>query len=165
MVAQVAAPDIALRAHQELFAYWSSRRAPGRLPGRADIRPQDLKRHLPSVSLIDVRHGDAEADAARYRVRLAGTGLYGVFGREITGLTLEQVYGVSADYWRGELDKVVESGRPGVGVHVMDWRREGRISVTWLRLPLASDGRRVDMILGYDLVVGLREQPSGIRAA
>lgn len=160
MVAQVAAPDIALRAHQELFAYWSSRRAPGRLPGRADIRPQDLKRHLPSVSLIDVVESEA-----RYRVRLAGTGLYGVFGREITGLTLEQVYGPSAEYWRSELDKVVESGRPGVGVHAMDWRREGRISVTWLRLPLASDGRRVDMILGYDLVVGLRQQATGIRAA
>lgn len=160
MVAQVAAPDAALRAHQELFAYWSSRRTAGRLPGRADIRPHDLKRHLPSVSLVDVSEDDP-----RFRVRLAGTALYGVFGREITGLSLEQAYGPSADYWRKELEKVAESGRPAVGVHAMAWRREGRLSMTWLRLPLASDGRRVDMILGYDIVIGLAQTPSGIRAA
>lgn len=160
MVAPVAAPDVALRAHQELFAYWASRRAPGRLPGRADIRPQDLKRHLPSVTLIDVRE-----TGPRYRVRLAGTGLYGVFGREITGLSLEQAYGPAADYWRTELDRVVAEGRPAVGAQDMDWRQEGRLSVTWLRLPLASDGRRVDMILGYDVVIGLRQIATGIRAA
>lgn len=160
MVAPVAAPDVALRAHQELFAYWQSRRAPGRLPGRSDIRPQDLKRHLPSVSLIDVRE-----DAPRYRVRLAGTGLYGMFGREITGLSLEQAYGPAADYWRRELDQVTAAGRPAVGVQDMSWRNGGRLSITWLRLPLASDGRRVDMVLGYDLVIGLRPALTGIRAA
>jgi len=29
----------AARAHQEVFAYWSSLRRGGALPGRADIRP------------------------------------------------------------------------------------------------------------------------------
>lgn len=161
MVAQIAAPASAVRAHEELFAYWASLRRPGRLPGRADIRPDAFKRHLPTVSLTDV----AEGDPPSFRVRLAGTGLYGVFGREITGLGLEQVYGPSADYWRTELEKVTRTGRPAVGVHAMDWRQDGRLSIMWLRLPLASDGTRVDMILGYDALVGLRDAPSGIRAA
>jgi len=34
-----------------------------------------------------------------------------------------------------------------------------------LRLPLASDGRRVDMILGFDAVVGMSQAATGIRAA
>ena len=40
------------------------------------------------------------------------------------------------------------------------------MTVLWLRLPLASNGRDVDMILGYDAPVGLSgDQFSGIRAA
>jgi hypothetical protein len=162
MVAQPAAPVTALRAHQELFTYWTSRKVPGRLPSRADIHPTDFKRHLPTVSLIDVRH-----EPRSFRVRLAGTGLYGVYGREITGLELEQVYEpAAARYWRDELEKVVDSARPGAGVHSLAWRGADWLSLVWLRLPLSSDGRRVDMILGYDAVVGARDDlPSGIRAA
>jgi hypothetical protein len=38
--------------------------------------------------------------------------------------------------------------------------------VLWLRLPLASDGTTVDMLLGYDALVGdLKLSASGIRAA
>ena len=154
----------AVRAHEELFAYWASRREGGRLPGRRQIHPADFKRHLPTVSLIDVRHRPARD----YRLRLAGTGLYGVYGREITGLRLEDVYDqTSADYWRGQLDGVVEERRPAVGFPSLSWRGAAHLSLLWLRLPLAGDGRNVDMILGYDVLVGAppEERPTGIRAA
>ncbi len=154
----------AVRAHEELFAYWASRREGGRLPGRRSIHPSDFKRHLPTVSLIDVRHEPARD----YRLRLAGTGLYGVYGREITGLRLEDVYDeVSADYWRGQLDSVVEERRPAVGFHSLSWRGASHLSLLWLRLPLAGDGCNVDMILGYDVLVGApsEDRPTGIRAA
>ena len=41
------------------------------------------------------------------------------------------------------------------------------MSLLWLRLPLAGNGRDVDMILGYDVLVGgaMDERPTGIRAA
>jgi hypothetical protein len=161
MVAQLGASATAARAHEELFAYWASLRKAGRLPGRADIRPEDLKRLLPTVSLIDVLPG------GDYRLRLAGTGLYSVYGREITGRRLEDVYNSqAAEYWRRELDQVVKDGRPGVGVHSLSWRGVSHMSILWLRLPLASNGKDVDMILGYDAVVGApSESGSGIRAA
>jgi hypothetical protein len=153
MIAQTAAPASALRAHQDVFAYWASRRRRTGLPGRRDIEPGGLKRHLPTVSLIEVaprRPG--------FRIRLAGTGLYPVFGREITGLSLDQVYPrEEADYWREQLDGVVRHGRPAAGQHSLSWRGIGRLSVLWLRLPLATDGETVDMILGYDAVISLRE--------
>lgn len=163
MVAQLGASATAARAHEELFAYWASLRQGGRLPGRADIRPEDFKRLLPTVTLIDVVGGDHRD----YRVRLAGTGLYSVYGREITGRALGDVYGSrAADYWRQELDRVVDGRRPGVGCHSLAWRGAGHVSLLWLRLPLASDGRNVDMILGYDAVVGQQnDTTSGIRAA
>src|ERR1700742_1467810 len=110
---QTSGSAVAVRAHEEMFAYWASRREGARLPGRRSIHPAHFKRHLPTISLIDVRH-----DPRDYSLRLAGTGLYDVYGRETTGRTLAEVYTVqAADYWRTELDKIVEEGRPGVGVH------------------------------------------------
>lgn len=158
----IGTPIGAVRAHEEMFAYWASRRQGGRLPGRDAINPGHFKRHLPTISLIDVIGEDRE-----YRLRLAGTGLYGVYGREITGQCLDDVYaGPAADYWRTELDKVVESRRPGVGVHNLGWRGVSHLSILWLRLPLARNGVDVDMILGYDVVVGQQSEfASGIRAA
>jgi hypothetical protein len=163
MMAQMGGPATAVRAHEEIFTYWASRRHEGRLPARASIHPADFKRHLPTISLIDVRNGPRD-----YRLRLAGTGLYAVYGREITGRTLAEVYNSSAaDYWRAELDKVVEEKRPGVGVHNFAWRGASHVSILWLRLPMSSNGIDVDMILGYDALIGAQGEAgfSGIRAA
>ncbi len=163
MLAHYGGSASAVRAHEELFAYWASRRDGGRLPGRRNIDPTDFKRHLPTISLIDVQQ-----DPLDYRLRLAGTGLYGVYGREITGLTLEDVYEPEAvTYWRENLDKVVRDGRPAVGFHSMAWRGASHLSLLWLRLPLAGNGRDVDMIMGYDVLVGVapEDRPTGIRAA
>jgi hypothetical protein len=167
MQIQFAGSASAVRAHEEILGYWRSRRDRGRLPGRAQIDPEHIKRHLPTISLIDVRATDGVA-LRDYRLRLAGTGLYGVYGGEITGKRLSEVYAADAAiYWRTELDKVVESRSPGVGLHSLEWRGVPHLSILWLRLPLAGDGDRVDMILGYDVVVGAQSdwRRSGIRAA
>ena len=64
------------------------------------------------------------------------------------------------------MNKVCDSGRPGVGFHSLAWRGAAHMSILWLRLPLATNGAEVDMILGYDaLVGGQMERLSGIRAA
>ncbi len=163
MLTQMGAQVAGARAHEELFAYWAARRESGKLPCRANIHPAHFKQHLPTISLIDVT-----ANPKSYRLRLAGTGLYGVYGREITGRTLEEIYSAgAADYWRGELDKVVEERRPAVGVHNLAWRGAPHVSILWLRLPLASNGSDVDMILGYDALIGQQAEGmmSGIRAA
>ncbi|WP_340643772.1 PAS domain-containing protein [Phenylobacterium sp.] len=164
MAAQIGSSAAAARAHEELYAYWAGLRSGPRLPGRGDIKPEDFKRLLPTVSLIDVRR-----DPVDFRLRLAGTGLYSVYGREITGRGLDDVYNsAAADYWRVELGKIVEERRPAVGVHSLSWRGASHMSILWLRLPLATNGVDVDMILGYDAVVGIQGQTgssSGIRAA
>jgi hypothetical protein len=163
MQVQIAGPVSAVRGHEEMLSYWRSRRDSGRLPRRAQIDPCDFKRHLPTVSLINV--GETPGD---YRLRLAGTGLYSVYGGEITGKRIADVYAPeSAAYWREELDKIVATRQPGVGVHSLAWRGAPHLSIVWLRMPLVNDGDRVNMILGYDVVVGGAPDRSrtGIRAA
>lgn len=167
MLAPAEPPTAALRAHHELLAYWTSRKSQGRLPRRADIDPGDLKRLLPTLSLIDVRRPGFKGRALDYRLRLAGTGLYRVYGGEITGKALDEVYPPEiCAQWRTELDHVVADRKPAVGVHSFAWRGAAHLSTMWLRLPLSSDGWQVDMILGYDAPIGgSHEFRSGIRAA
>jgi len=98
-------------------------------------------------------------------MRLAGTALYGVYGREITGRSLSEIYGAAADYWRSELAQVVRERRPSVGAHNLAWRGASHLSLLWLRLPLSSNGRDVDMIMGFDVVLGMGQVASGIKAA
>lgn len=161
MTVQMGAPSVAMRAHEELFAYWAGLRRDGGLPRRADIDPAGIKRLLPQICLIDV----AAAPRA-YRLRLAGTGLYSVFGCEITGKSLADIYNTAAnEYWRAELDKIVDTARPGVGCHSLAWRGAGHMTILWMRLPLAANRRDVDMILGYDAVVGISGEGVGATQA
>src|ERR1700679_1424068 len=162
MSTQLAAPTTALRAHEELFAYWAGLRQRGALPRRCDLDPGRIKRLLPTVSLTQVVREPRD-----YRLRLAGTGLYGVYGGEITGKRLTDVYNsAAADYWRAALGQVGGERRPRGGHHSMAWRGASHTTLLWLRLPLATNGRDVDVILGYDAVMSPRgEALSGIRAA
>ncbi len=163
MVSELGATAKVEGAQEALYAYWAGLRRDGRLPSRADVRPADIKSFLPMLSLTEV------GSDGRFRVRLAGTGLYGVYGAEITGRNLAEIYaGPAADYWRRELDGIVKDRRPAIGVHSQGWRGAPHLSVLWMRLPLATNGADVDMILGYDAVLGgdrAMKLVSGIRAA
>jgi len=162
MAAQTGAPAAAIRAHEELYAYWSSLKGGASLPIRRRLDPSVIKRLLPMISLIDVIPGEP----MDYRIRLAGTGLYNVYGGEITGRQLGEVYNTAAgDYWRSELRRVVMDARPRVGIHNLGWRGAAHLSLVWIRLPLSRGGSDVDTILGYDTVIGLKAIASGIRAA
>ena len=61
-------------------------------------------------------------------------------------------------YWQAELAKIVEAGKPAVGLHDLAWRGQPLLSLLWLRLPLSSNGKDVDMIIGYDAVVSMAVQ-------
>ncbi len=162
MAAHIGQPAAAIRAHEEVFSYWSSLRGEAPVPARGRLDPRDMTRHLPTVSLTEVLPGAA----IDYRIRLAGTALYNVYGREITGRRLDEVYNsAAADYWRDELGRIVRDRRPGVGVHSLAWRGASHLSLVWMRLPLSTAGGDVDMILGYDAIIGARPAPTGIRAA
>jgi hypothetical protein len=138
---------------QALLDYWQSIHPEGGgLPGRRHLDPIDIPELLPNIWMIDVRR----APALRFRFRLVGTEIVKFTGRDMTGFWLDQVY---PDYEQTEAFRnhkaVAESGQPG-------YRKSGVISnptrhhieAERLYLPLADDGKTVDILLIMTLYKG-----------
>jgi len=151
-----AAPQI-----KALYTYWQSIHPEGgpegkALPGRRHFDPIDIPDLLPNIWLIDVVR-DAQHDGApRFRFRLVGTQIVKFTGRDATGLWLDEVYPAyeTTEAYRAHR-AVCESGEP-------HYRKSGVISnpgrkyveAERLYLPLAEDGRTVDIILVMTLYSG-----------
>ncbi|HZB91088.1 MAG TPA: PAS domain-containing protein [Stellaceae bacterium] len=136
---------------RRLYDYWRAiRPAGGLLPGRRHFDPIDVPELLPGIWLLDVHR-----EPFRLRYRLAGTGIVAAIGHEVTGLWLDEAHpGIMENRTFVERYRhVVERGLPD--------RRKGKPRL-WvhrdfdqienLLLPLAQDGRRVDMICAYSLL-------------
>lgn len=132
-----------------LFQYWLERRRDGRLPGRDDIDPLDFPHLLGRIYLIEVVH---DGPRVRFRFRLWGTKISGLFRHEHTGHWLEDIAapGTLPDLERTLLT-CVEERRPHF------WRREipggvvDFVATRRMLLPLAADGETVDMLFGLIL--------------
>lgn len=135
-----AAPKI-----KALYAYWQSiHPAGGGLPGRQHVDPVDIPDLLPNLWMVDVSR-----NPLRFRFRLIGTEIVKFAGRDVTGQWLDEVI---EGYQGSEASRfhrqVVESGRPA-------YRRGGllfnpsnaQLEAERLYLPLAQDGRTVDILL------------------
>lgn len=127
-------------------AYWRSKLKPdGRLPGRADIDPLEMRAFLSHVFLIDV------LDAETYRVRLLGSVLSELYGGSFAGRALEDAVAdkEALESFRKLYRHVSRNRAPVFNTGHVFWLRDR----TWLefegaQLPLAADGRNVDMIFG-----------------
>ncbi|MDF1793122.1 MAG: PAS domain-containing protein [Thalassobaculaceae bacterium] len=129
---------------RQLLAYWESRRGNRAMPARRDLDPLDIPGLLRHLILLDVTH-----DPLRFRVRLYGTEVVDLRGRDLTGRYL----------YEGEMTAIGEQTRPW-NVAVVESRRphhvtgpytdisDGRIGTFHrLGLPLSEDGKRVDMLM------------------
>jgi len=133
---------------RELLSYWESKSPSGRLPGRQHIDPTELPpRHLSQLLLLDVVEGLAGLPR-RFRFRVAGTAFTNMIGRDVTGRFYDEV----AERDRlapilAALDLVVEQRAPVFLIGGLVVAAPGFVRVKRLGLPLAQDGRTVDMIL------------------
>ena len=134
----------------ELLRYWESRRQGDRLPARGDIDPLDLTPLLPHLLLLDVERTD---DSLRFRFRVAGTAFTTLMGRDVTGLRVDElgppdrvmpVHDALAD--------IVRTGRPCFLAGRPTPHSDRFARVKRLGVPLATDGRAIDMILAVWLV-------------
>jgi len=141
-------PDDALEdrlAHpsvKALHVYWRGKAGPGRLPGRGDLDPLDMKPALGNMVMIDVHRAPL-----RFRYRLHGASLVLRDGFDMTGKWLEEHpepelrARIQSSWSRAaEQRKIVHGFRDCFA----DLRRR-RYEV--LILPLADDGRTVDKLL------------------
>lgn len=133
---------------RELYDYWLSCAGARPMPARSDLDPFRVPKLLPSMGLIDVGHGLAGAS-----FRLAGTRLHDIYGEELTGKSIDQIFsGRAADYWQRVHKSVIESAVPRHGVVRGPVEGRDHVVLFWLRLPLSEGGGRVDRILIFDMV-------------
>ncbi|GHD47291.1 hypothetical protein GCM10017083_17500 [Thalassobaculum fulvum] len=140
-----------------LFGYWRDRHRDGRLPARSGIDPIDFPHLLGRIYLVEVVRRDGRL---RFRFRLWGSRIRGIFGHDHTGCWLEDIAapGTLADIEHALRSCTVER-RPHF------WRRPMMIesneyaATRRLVLPLASDGETVDMLIG--LIIEERLEPLG----
>ena len=134
-----------------IVGYWRSLRpASGLLPGRQHFDPASIPSLLPCIRLYDVFR-----DPWRFRYRLVGTELARQFGRDLTGT------------WFGDdmpdpratksyRDLVFVASGQGLSYHrgfpVFSSAHKDHLTAERILLPLARDGREVDMILGLSVL-------------
>jgi hypothetical protein len=125
-----------------LFLYWDGKRRGRRWPARGDLDPLDFPYVLGWVALVDV-----DREPLRFRYRLMGVLLVERFGFDMTGRSLEEF---PQPQFRRFLEEVwsdtVQRAAPTHQFH--DMLVDGhRRDFETLRLPLASDGETIDMLI------------------
>ncbi|MFV3074585.1 PAS domain-containing protein [Niveispirillum fermenti] len=129
------------RRLRELVDYWAGKRGPaGDAPRRHDLDPAEMRPLLPWLMLLDVLEDD-------YRYRLVGTGLDGLFGRPLTGLTLRAAWPARlGDHWRHWMDHASRTATPVATSATLHGPR-GPLRLDAVFLPLCNRPGRVDMLL------------------
>lgn len=149
--------QIVLPSQRAIYDYWRSLCREGRLPSRSDIDPADICAHLPMVSLTSVCR---KTPKPRFQCRLVGTGFWDLYEDEITGRYVDELpLGDRKAYWQRVLGQVAKSGRPTAGVTRPGTPYGGHLAQFWIRMPLSSTGRDVDMIFGFDQLIKLSDLP------
>jgi hypothetical protein len=132
-----------------LLDYWERIHPRVGLPGRQHFDPAAVVQLLPNLVLVEVQRAPL-----RFRYRLVGSRIDTVNSKSLSGQWLDEAYAdhPQASALIGEYARVIATGQPA-------WHRgEPKVVpapscriIEALRLPLASDGRAIDMILGITL--------------
>ncbi len=129
---------------RQLLQYWLQIHPKAKLPSRKDFDPSSLVEALPYIAMMDV-----EKNPFRLKFRLIGTAVTRAFGRDFTGKYFDEEfedYQSSVGYQQRKT--VSETGMP------MHYFGKGNLkynldftTVEWILLPLASDGKSVDIVI------------------
>lgn len=135
--------DITSDRLRELYAYWEARCSGRPAPRRSDIDPVDVPQLLPLMAICEVLQAPRS-----YVVRLFGTGLVEMLGRDLTGKAIHDIlHGAHLDSALADLDRVTRSMRPVCTIRDGAWIGKGHLRYERLLLPLSEDGVTVDRLL------------------
>ncbi len=110
-----------------------------------------MARFLPHVILFDVERREGKY---RFRHRLTGTHFQEIFGREVTGLYIEESGSLeSFESVYRRLAAVVDDKVMTYGVAPSPVRDKDFVQYEHLTFPLASDGTTVDMLFGVRCIL------------
>ena len=130
---------------QKVYDYWCENAPAGKLPGRQHLDPLEIPDALPWIAVSDVERA---GDDMRFRLRVIGTSIVKYFGRDSTNKWFEEIFcpeilKIQVASYRG----VVESGQPKFGPWTHPVTGREPVQYQRLLLPLARDGKSVDMIM------------------
>ena len=149
--------QIILPQQQKFYDYWRSKCRAGTFPSRHDILPEEISAQLPMTTIME-RVEPEDGGERRYRHRLAGTGYWNLYEREIQGCHVDELpIGCRVEYWHRVLDKVVDTRKPYVGVTRPNTPNGSHLALFWARLPLSDNGTDISAILGFDHLVKMSE--------
>ena len=142
-------------ALKQVAAHWHDVRGDRAMPSWADLKPARIAAHL---SYVWSFRYDAGADD--FYGRLVGERISRHIGRDFRGLPLAEAYPPEAVGWARRVFKRVVSepalyGHAGVMFRQLERLGQGERII----LPLSSDGRKADGLLGATLFQDLRNAP------
>lgn len=140
------AEQVESAAIRQLFVYWQSKCAAGRIPRRADIDPIEIPGLMPNLIIADI-----EYDPFRVRYRLVGTKVVEMTGYEFTGKYLDEIAlpndeGPFLECYQMACETKMPVMARGKWHHPDNTVEEYDICV----LPLSDDGARVNMALAAE---------------
>lgn len=149
---EIAIPDGYAAEIAAIVDYWTRITPPQGLPGRQHFDPADIPDLLPHLWMTDVFR-----DPWRFRIRLVGTAVVNYAGRDSTGKWCTEQF-PNFEESAGYRD-MVHCARSGVPVFRTAKRlaSDGPRQSQRVHLPLAADGREVDIILSLTRYVFVRE--------
>jgi hypothetical protein len=126
-----------------LFDYWNSQRRGRPAPERGDIEPGPIRRALADTYIL------AFDRKALHPVRLAGTRMCAMFGRELNGVRFLSLWGNDSRGAVGEMLDVVATEAISVVAGAVGTAATGAtLELELLVLPLAYRGRHDVRVLG-----------------
>jgi hypothetical protein len=142
-------PAGAKREIVEIYDYWRGKApADGQLPGRRHIDPAEIPRLLPNVWLVDVVD-----DPRRFKVRLIGTALVDAGIPLRVGDFIFDRLMPELRHTLAEFESVVRTREPLWYRGAVNLRHDTYVhEIERIFLPLAADGRHVDMLLCLSLI-------------
>jgi hypothetical protein len=138
-----ASSEIADKRLRRLYDYWNATRGARAAPMRRDINPVEIPDLLGFVNIYEV-----QAEPRDFKVRLNGSEVAEMLGREITGKYCSTVIsGPDAARCKTAFDICVDRCSPAIVETSMAFCDKPYMAQTMIVLPLSSDGERVDMII------------------
>lgn len=123
------------------FDLWQAKQTDGQLPSRESFHPKDLIATLPSVMLVDVHRHPTD-----FAVRLVGTQIVGMMGRDPTGMRVADMRGGANLVNR--FTAATDKASPYLAVDVeTPFKSKEAPTYSVLVLPLADRAGTVNMLM------------------
>ncbi|MTI10797.1 PAS domain-containing protein [Curvivirga aplysinae] len=143
--------DLENEGHKKLYAYWDDKRGGRKAPSRKDIDPIELRDLLPHMFMFDVIRNPID-----FKMRLHGTHLVDVMGRDNTGDYFSKMYrGTEADELWDIYCEVANSFSVIYSKQSASWMSKDFVHYERLLLPLSEDGDEVNILLGLSYFIAI----------